>query len=109
MDKPIITEINLIPIRRQEKGLYGFCSFVIDNSFKVQSVAIHTRADGSGIRLVFPDRILPSGIRGQVCHPITSQFSDLLEKIINQEVQKLLSKAIQVNVKEIEYEETMET
>lgn len=102
MDKPIITEINLIPIRRQEKGLYGFCSFVIDNSFKVNSVAIHTRPDGSGIRLVFPDRVLFSGVKVQVFHPITSQASDLLEEIINKEVQKLLAKTLG-NVKEIEY------
>lgn len=106
MDKPIITEVNILPIRRPTGGLFAFCSFVIDNCFKVNSVAIHTRLDGSGIRLVFPDRILFSGAKVQVFHPITSQASDLLEEIVNKEVQKLLDKTLSGNVKEDEYGES---
>lgn len=103
MDTPKITEINLIPISRPSGGLFCFCSFVIDNCFKVTSVGVHTKPDGSGIRLVFPDRLLPNGARAQIFHPITTEASILLEKAVNNEVQKLLAKTLLGNVKEDEY------
>lgn len=48
-----VSEIQIIPINSKE-GHVGFCQFVINDEWKFSNVAIHTRRDGSGLRLVYP-------------------------------------------------------
>ena len=50
-----VTEIEFIPIK-PTAGLIGFASFVLDEKYFVSSVAIYTRLDGSGLRIVYPSK-----------------------------------------------------
>ena len=49
----MITEIQVMPVRPQN-GLIGFASFVLDGKYYVGSVAVYTRLNGAGYRLVYP-------------------------------------------------------
>lgn len=76
MKSPIeISEINIVPIKPKD-GLLGFCSFVIDQSFFIGSVAIYSRLDGS-IRLVYPKK---NGV--QCCYPIKKEIGTALSHAI---------------------------
>ncbi len=48
-----ITEIQFVPVKPQD-GLVGFASFVLDQKYFVGSVAVRTRLNGVGYRLVYP-------------------------------------------------------
>lgn len=49
----IISEIQFVPINPQN-GLVGFVSFVLDEKYFVGSIAVYTRLNGIGYRLVYP-------------------------------------------------------
>lgn len=59
-----ISEIQIVPVK-PDKGLVGFCSFILYESIYCSSVAIFTRPDGS-FRLVYPTKkvgeLLPNNI-----------------------------------------------
>lgn len=50
-----ISEIQFVPIRPQN-GLVGFASFVLDEKYYVGSVAVYTRLNRIGYRLVYPTK-----------------------------------------------------
>jgi len=50
-----ISEINIVPTKPKD-GLLGFASFVIDHDLYIGNVAIFSRLDRSGIRLVYPKK-----------------------------------------------------
>ena len=55
MKNPItISEINVVPVKPKD-GLLGFCSFILNDSFYIGSVAIFSKREG-GIRLVYPKK-----------------------------------------------------
>lgn len=70
-----ISEFEILPIK-PKAGLIGFASFVLNQSFYVSNIAIHTRHDGN-IRLVYPAKTLPNGKVVNLFHPIT-QFAGQL-------------------------------
>lgn len=59
-----------------DKGLLGFCSFVL-NDLKINNVAIHSKLDGSGIRLLFPKT---NGI--QCVYPVSKELGGFITKAI---------------------------
>lgn len=76
MDFPEISKIEILPVRPQ-KGLFAFVDFLIDECFAVHGVAIHSRPDGSGIRLVYPDKVV-NGFKIQLFHPIDRNVGDFI-------------------------------
>ena len=74
-----LSEIDVTPIKPRN-GLIAFCSFVINNSFFVGDVAIYSRLDGSGYRLVYPIKILPNGAKINCFYPINQKSSKIIEE-----------------------------
>lgn len=73
MDKLQILEINITPLRNQN-GLVGFASCVLNNQFYCGNIAIYTSPSSSkGFRLVFPNKKLPSGQVVACFHPINKE------------------------------------
>ena len=89
MTEIVISEIQIIPIKPQN-GLVAFASCVINNQFYIGNIAIHTRLDGLGYRLVFPLKVLPNGKPIQCFHPICRKASDQIQTPIISKLQELI-------------------
>lgn len=50
-----ISEVQ-IDFIKPNNGLIGFASFVVDGSFYISSIAIHTKLNGNGYRLTYPSK-----------------------------------------------------
>lgn len=72
-----ISEIQIIPVK-PDKGLIGFCSFILYESIYCSSVAIFTRPDGN-FRLVYPTKkIADKDIH--IFHPINKSIGKYIEQ-----------------------------
>lgn len=81
MEAPIVSEINLVPIK-PKYGHIAFASFVLFDALYVSSVAVYTRPHG-GIRLVYPRKK-----NLDVCHPIKHELGLMIEEAITDEMQR---------------------
>ena len=77
--KQYVTEIK-IKLTEARNGLVGFCEFVYNNEWKFSSIAIYTRGDGFGIRLLYPN----SGKKNPHFYPITKVLGALIEYAIHE-------------------------
>lgn len=75
-----ITEAQIALIKPHD-GLIGFASVVYDNQIYLGSIGIHTKADGSGYRLTYPDK-QGGNRRINIFHPLNRTISDEIEKVI---------------------------
>jgi len=90
-----ISEIEIVPIK-PKGGLIGFASFVLDEKYYVSSVAVFTKLDGSGYRLVYPSKKV--GEKNiNIFHPINSQVGKVIEEAVTEKVNKLFSKNFNEN------------
>ncbi|OGV29917.1 MAG: hypothetical protein A3E88_02305 [Legionellales bacterium RIFCSPHIGHO2_12_FULL_35_11] len=82
-----ISEIQIEFIKPQN-GLIGFASFVLDESFYISSIAIHTKLNGDGYRLTYPSK-------GDftICHPINKKASQEIEAAIFDKLKNVMNKA----------------
>lgn len=87
-----ISEIDILPVRPQG-GLVAFASCVINDALFLGNVAIHSRLDGSGFRLVYPVKVLPNGKQIHCVHPVTWEAGKLLEEAVIQRFQELIEMA----------------
>ncbi len=92
MKENIISEINLLPIRPRN-GLISFASCTFYNQISLNSIAIYTRPDGSGYRLVYPSKILPNGKQINLFYPINKETGELIEKAIITAFEDLMKKS----------------
>ncbi|PIQ78110.1 hypothetical protein COV82_01840 [Candidatus Peregrinibacteria bacterium CG11_big_fil_rev_8_21_14_0_20_46_8] len=72
----VITEIQIVPIKPQD-GLIGFASFVLNGCLYLGSIGIHTRLDGTGLRLTYPTK---GAIN--IYHPINKEVSKAIEEAV---------------------------
>ena len=91
-----LTEIEIVPVR-PNKGLVAFASFIINDSFFIGDVAIYTRIDQPGYRLVYPVRYLVTGLRVHCFKPIHKPVADEIENQVSSCYEKLIE-----NVKKME-------
>ncbi len=91
-----LTEIQIVPVR-PSKGLVAFVSFILNDSFFVGDVAIYTRIDQPGYRLVYPVRYLVTGLRINCFKPIHKPVADEIENQVSSYYEKLIK-----NVKKME-------
>ncbi len=75
METPIISEIEIVPIR-PKFGLIAFASFVLFDALFIGGVGIHTRPHG-GIRLVYPRKK-----NVDLCHPVKHELGLLIEDAV---------------------------
>jgi len=84
-----ISEIQIIPVK-PNGGLIGFTSFVLDNRYYVGSVAIFTRLNGAGYRLVYPAKKVGEN-NINIFHPINSLVGKTIEEEVNKKVNELFN------------------
>ena len=83
-----ITEIQIIPIKPRG-GLVAFASVVIENSVYLGSIGVYTRLDGSGYRITYPTKKIGNKDIN-IYHPINKETSQIIEKAIIDEAERLL-------------------
>ncbi len=86
-----VTEVDFQPIRPRQ-GLLGFASLVLNHSLRIAGIAVYARPDGSGIRLVFPERMLPHGAKIELICPITRPCGELLTQAVAEYIRQLEKK-----------------
>ncbi len=87
-----LSEIQIIPIKPYN-GLVAFCSFVVNGFLFVGDVAIYNSPGRpEGFRLVFPDKVLRTGKKINVVHPITREAGDLITKTVVKRYRELQRK-----------------
>ena len=95
-DRPVLTlsisEVDIIPVKPRN-GLIAFASCVVNGQLYLGNIAIHTRLDGSGYRLVFPVKVLPNGKEIQCVHPVTREAGELLLQAIVEKLEALIASA----------------
>ena len=85
-----VDEVEIYPVRPRG-GLVAFASCVVNGCLYLGNIAIHTRPDGSGYRLVFPVKVLPNGKQIQCVHPITREAGDLILQVIIRKFEALIA------------------
>ncbi len=88
----VVSEVEIIPVK-PHGGLVAFASCVINDQLYLGNIAIHTRLDGSGWRLVFPVKVLPNGKEIQCVHPVTREAGELLLQAISRKFEALIVSA----------------
>ena len=88
----VVSEIQIVPVK-PAGGLVAFASCVLNSQLYVGDIAIHTRPDGSGFRLVYPAKTLTNGKTINVVHPITPEAGEAIRKTIVAEFQKLMERS----------------
>jgi len=92
MDAPFrITDVDFQPIRPRQ-GLLGFTSLVLNDSLRLSGIAVYSRLDSSGIRLVYPERVLPHGAKIELICPITRACGELLTHVVAEHLRRLEEK-----------------
>jgi len=83
-----ITEIQIIPIKPRD-GLIAFASLVLENSFYLGSIGVHTRLNGSGYRITYPTKKIGNKDLN-IYHPINEETSEAIEKAIILKAKEIL-------------------
>ena len=87
-----IAEIQIIPVKPKD-GLVAFASFVLDEKYYIGSVAIFTRRDGFGYRLVYPTKKV--GLTNiNIFHPINARVGQAIEKAVIEKINDLFNENI---------------
>lgn len=82
-----ISEIQIIPVKPNE-GLIAFASFVLDAKYYIGSVAIYTRLNGSGYRLVYPAKKV--GMKSvNTFHPINKEVGKIIDEAVINKIKEL--------------------
>lgn len=77
-----ITEVQIVPVKPKD-GLVAFASCVINGTLYAGNIAVHTSLSAAdGLRLVYPDKILPNGKVINCFHPITKEAGEKIRKAI---------------------------
>jgi len=97
----IIDEITILPVRPTVKGLVAFSSCIvkfqpslkINFQLSLNSIAIYTRPDGSGYRLLYPSRTLSNGKTISIFFPINKETGAAIEQAIISKLNEIIKKS----------------
>ena len=95
------SEVTILPVKPRD-GLIGFASCVVDDWLYLGSIALHSKPDGDGIRLVYPAKTLVNGKVIHVFHPITHEGGETLTKAIQEAHEALIRKTLRKCDEEVE-------
>jgi DNA-binding cell septation regulator SpoVG len=71
-----------------QNGLVGFANVVLDDCLFLGDIAIFTKLNKSGFRLIFPEKKI-AGKKIPIFNPITKDFYFFLEEEINKQFNEL--------------------
>jgi len=72
-----------------EKGLVGFASCVINEGLYLGNIAVFSKLNEPGYRLVFPIRKSTKGMQFKICFPINDLAYQRLLDAITKEINKI--------------------
>ena len=81
-----ISEVQ-IEFVKPNSGLIGFASLVIDGGIYISSIAIHTKLNGEGYRLTYPNKGSFT-----ICHPINKKVSLEIEAAVFDKLKDVMKK-----------------
>ncbi len=84
-----ITEVQITPIK-PNSGLIAFASVVFEESLYLGSIAVYSRLDGTGYRIVYPTKKV-SNKNINIYHPINKKVSELIENKIIDKFKNLMN------------------
>lgn len=84
-----INNIQIIPVRAKD-GLIAFASLTY-GGIQLESIAIYTRLNGSGYRLLYPTKPV-SGRDTSIFYPTNQKTSEAIEFLIIEKAKKLFNK-----------------
>ena len=84
-----ISEIQVVPTK-PKNGLVGFVSFVLNHQFYVSDIAIYTKMEGNGFRLVYPAKTLFNGLKINCFKPITKEAGEAIEQAVMAHFENLM-------------------
>ena len=94
-----ISEIQITPVKPKD-GLIAFASFVLDGKYYVGSVAIFTRLERSGYRLVYPSKKL--GEKNlNLFYPINNFIGKFIEDAVIEKVNELFNDSLNENYEQL--------
>ena len=88
MERIVITEPVFMSLKPSEKGLIGIASVVFNNSLYLGSISVYTRPNGD-LRLVFPNKILPTSKEINVYYPICRMTYDAIKNAIEDKYKEI--------------------
>lgn len=83
-----IAEIEFVPLKAN-KGLFGFVSFVLNEELFCGSIAVYSRFNGDGVRLVYP-KINSKGHQFPTFYPINKELASKIEEKVWEKVKEIL-------------------
>ena len=86
MDTSLITLPTFYPVRPDSKGLIGFGACLFAGRLSLNGIAIYTRPDGTGIRCLFPGKILPNGKEVQFFYPVDTPTYNMIAEVIETKI-----------------------
>ena len=87
-----ISEIKIIPIKPDAKGLVAFASCLVDWKIYLSSIGILTKLSG-GYRICYPSKKI-AGQNLHYFHPINQETTTDIEKLIIKKYEEITKKAI---------------
>jgi stage V sporulation protein G len=84
-----ISEVQ-IKVTKPQDGLLGFGSLILDNSLYLGSIAIFSKLDGSGLRIVYPSKKIGDQ-NLQIFHPINRELGQKIEEAIIKKANKIFN------------------
>ncbi len=88
-----ITEVTFYPIRPTTKGLIGFAGCLFDNQISLQSISVYTTHDG-GIRLLFPDKVLPNSKVINIFYPVNQETYELIRQAVAKKIKNMTESVV---------------
>ncbi len=91
MKENLITEVSIYPLK-PKNGLICFASCLYDNKLSLNSMAIYTRPNGNGYRVVYPSKILPNGKEINIFYPVNRESAETIRTAIVGKFEELAEK-----------------
>jgi len=84
-----VSEVNITPVKTSG-SLVAFASCVLNDSFYLGSIGLHSLLDGTGYRIVYPTKKVGNR-QMNVYHPITKEAGQVIEKAIVEKMNELFA------------------
>ena len=82
-----VKEVQVVPVK-PHNGLIAFASCVIDDRLYLGSIAIYTKLNGQGFRLVYPTKKI-GNTNIPIFHPVNKEVATAIHNAVIEKLEKL--------------------
>ena len=83
-----VKEVQVVPVKPRD-GLIAFASCVVDESLYLGSIAIYTKLNAEGFRLVYPTKKI-GNTNIPIFHPVNKDTAEAIHNAVIEKLEKLL-------------------